>query len=51
MFLRYFAPLYEPIKWIRNKWVKGSTAYGRVRVDVNRVRSYKNLAKSEARRA
>jgi pSer/pThr/pTyr-binding forkhead associated (FHA) protein len=51
MFLKYFAPLYEPIKWVRNKWIKGTTAYGRVRVDVSRVKSYKNLAKSKARDA
>ena len=51
MFLKYLAPLYEPIKFIRNKFVKGQTAVGKVRVDVGRVKSYKNLAKAEAKRA
>ncbi len=51
MFLKYFAPLYEPIKFIRNKLVKGQNTVGKVRVDVARVKSYKNLAKSEAKRA
>ena len=51
MFLKYLAPLYEPIKFIRNKFVKGQTTVGKVRVDVGRVKSYKNLAKSEAKRA
>jgi len=51
MFLKYFAPLYEPIKFIRNKFVKGQTAVGKVKVDVGRVKSYKNLAKSQAKQA
>jgi hypothetical protein len=51
MFLKYLAPLYEPIKFIRNKFVKGQNTVGKVRVDVGRVKSYKNLAKSEAKRA
>ncbi len=51
MFLKYFAPLYEPIKFLRNKLVKGQNTVGKVRVDVGRVKSYKNLAKSEAKAA
>ena len=51
MFLKYLAPLYEPIKFIRNKFVKGQNTVGKVRVDVGRVKSYKSLAKSEAKRA
>lgn len=51
MFLKYLAPLYEPIKFIRNKLVKGQNTVGKVRVDVGRVKSYKSLAKSEAKRA
>ena len=51
MFLKYLAPLYEPIKFIRNKFVKGQNTVGKVRVDVGRVKSYKNVAKSEAKRA
>ena len=51
MFLKYLAPLYEPIKFIRNKFVKGQNTVGKVRVDVGRVKSYKSLAKRQAKEA
>ena len=51
MFLKYFAPLYEPIRFIRNKWVKSTTKVGKVKVDAKRVKSYKNLAKGKAKDA
>lgn len=51
MFLRYLEPLAAPFKAIRNRWVGIRNVQGRVRVDVGRVKSYKQLAKIRAKEA
>jgi hypothetical protein len=51
MFLRYFEPLFWPIRWVRGYWMKARNVQGRFRVDVGRVKNYKKLAKSKAQEA
>ena len=51
MFLRYLEPLAAPFKAIRNRWVGIKNVQGRMRVDVGRVKSYKQLAKYRAKEA
>jgi hypothetical protein len=51
MFLRYFEALWTPFKYVRNQIMKVRNVHGRIRVDVNRVKSYKQLAKYRAKEA
>ena len=50
-FLQYFQALGAPIRFVRNKWVKARNVKGGIQVDINRVRSYKQIAKLRAREA
>jgi hypothetical protein len=50
-FLQYLQPIVAPIKWVRNKFIQARTVEGRYRVDIHRVKEYKNLAAYRAKQA
>lgn len=51
MFLKYVDFIFVPFRTIRNKWTKAKNIKGNVQVDVNRVKSYGNVAKGYGERA
>jgi pSer/pThr/pTyr-binding forkhead associated (FHA) protein len=48
MFLKYFDALAAPIRWWRSKVQKVRNVQGGIRHDINRVKSYKQIAKVRA---
>jgi hypothetical protein len=51
MFLRYFDFVFKPFRQIRNRIVKVKTVKGNIKVDVNRVKNYKNMAGAHVNKA
>ena len=51
MFLRYFDFIWRPFRDARNKYIQARNIHGNIKVDIQRVKSYKQVGKQKASEA